>query len=525
MSQSALLIDEPAPLDGRDAAPPPTGHAADAARHLRTDALADSVLLLLVMTIGQRAVGFLRGVLLCRWLTPEQLGQWDLCWGFLLMAAPVAVLGLPGSFGRFADVYRQQGQLRTFLRRTGLACIALVLATIAMLLAGAPWLKVLLFGQDQYLRLTELLALCVAAVAAHNFMDSLFAGLRMYRVSSLLQAVHSFVFAALSLLLLCYWRTNVESVVLGYTLACVLTSGLGMMVLRQVWCDLPTYGPTLPARGMWARVMPFAMWLWITNWLYCLFELGDRYMIVHFSGQSAIDALNMVGQYHSSRVVPLLFVGLAEVLTVVVLPYLSNHWETRGRQEVSRQVNLTLKLVAFALSLGGVLVLLAGPLLFDVILQGKYAVGEQVLPLIIAFCVWAGMNSLATNYLLCAEKAHVGCLMLLVAVVLNLGLNYLWLPTLGLLGAVLATAVTRLVALLLTYMANARYGMRLESSMLVLTLLPALFYFGAWPTAAALAVAGVLAAHGNWLLSPRDKQDLLTALDRYRQRALGVIGR
>ncbi len=65
----------------------------------KIETLAQSVTLLLAITVVQRAIGFARGVLLCRWLDPDELGQWDLALGFLMLAAPVAVLGLPGSFG------------------------------------------------------------------------------------------------------------------------------------------------------------------------------------------------------------------------------------------------------------------------------------------------------------------------------------------------------------------------------------------------------------------------------------------
>src|SRR4029078_4578573 len=84
---------------------------------LRPDTLAASVTILLVANIIQRSIGFGRGILFCRWLAPEELGTWDMGYRFLLLAAPVVVLGLPGSFGRYLERYRQRGQLRTFLRR------------------------------------------------------------------------------------------------------------------------------------------------------------------------------------------------------------------------------------------------------------------------------------------------------------------------------------------------------------------------------------------------------------------------
>src|SRR6187397_2509160 len=118
---------------------------AQSAPSLRTNSLAEGVFILFALTIVQRLVGFLRGVLFCRWLDAEQLGQWDLAFSFLVLLAPLAVLGLPGSFGRYIETYRRQGQLRTFLRRT--ACASLVPGLLLCLAAAllAPQAAELLF--------------------------------------------------------------------------------------------------------------------------------------------------------------------------------------------------------------------------------------------------------------------------------------------------------------------------------------------------------------------------------------------
>ena len=91
------------------------------------------MVLLFALTVVQRGIGFLRGVLFCRWLDADQLGQWDLAYGILMPAVPAIVLGLPGSLGRYVDHYHRQGQLRTFLRRIALATLALGVAGVTVI--------------------------------------------------------------------------------------------------------------------------------------------------------------------------------------------------------------------------------------------------------------------------------------------------------------------------------------------------------------------------------------------------------
>src|SRR5215213_6864095 len=101
-------------------------------RSLHADTLAASVVIMLVVTVVQRTVGFGRGVLFCRWMSPEALGEWEMVYSFLMLAAPLAVLGVPGSFGRYAEHYRQRGHLLTFLRRAAWWTVVCTAAAVAL---------------------------------------------------------------------------------------------------------------------------------------------------------------------------------------------------------------------------------------------------------------------------------------------------------------------------------------------------------------------------------------------------------
>src|SRR5689334_12962762 len=136
------------------------------------------MLILLALTVVQRLVGFGRSVLLCRWLEPEQLGQWDMIFGFLVLAAPTAVLGLPGSFRRYVEQYRQRGQLRNFLRQTSLFTAALTLIAVATIDSATAWFSQLIFGQPDYQQLVQLAAAGLAMVIAFNVLTELFSSLR-----------------------------------------------------------------------------------------------------------------------------------------------------------------------------------------------------------------------------------------------------------------------------------------------------------------------------------------------------------
>ncbi len=180
-------------------------------------------------------------------------------------------------------------------------------------------------------------------------------------------------------------------------------------------------------------LLSFAAWVWVGNLLYNLFDVADRYMIVHTS--NAPDPLAVVGSYHSSRIVPLLLVSIATLLGTMLLPHLSHDWESGRRERVSATMNLMLKLLGLLLFTGSIAILLAGPFLFNVAFNGKFRGGLEVLPWTLTYCSWFGLATMAQMYLWCAERAHLSCLALFIGLVTNIGLNLLLLPHYGLPGS------------------------------------------------------------------------------------------
>lgn len=466
---------------------------AAAAPELRTDTLAQSVAILLALTVVQRLVGFLRSVLFCRWLDAQQLGEWDLAQNFLMLAAPAAVLGLPASFGRYVEHYRQQGHLRWFLVRALAACGVLGLAAVAIVALRRNWFSELLFGSDQQGDVVLALAAALAAVVAFNTLWSLFAALRQYRAASAMQFLNTMVFAGASLGLLAFWHAGAVAVVAAFGAAYAVTALAAVVRLARQWSALPE--GTAPASGgsLWRRLLPFAFWGWVTNWVSNLMEIVDRFLIIHYGGLGQDAALDMVGQYHSARVIPLLFLGVAELLGPMITPHLSHDWEGGRRQRVSARLNFVLKLLGLSFAAVSAAVLLAAPLLFQVAFRGQLAGGEQVLPLALAGCAWTALAVVMSNYLWCAEKPRLVSLTWGISLVLNAGLNLWLMPRWGLPGVVLATAAARLSSLLILWWFAGRLGMRFDAGLAAVAALPLLLALGAVPTiAVGLGLAGGL---------------------------------
>jgi O-antigen/teichoic acid export membrane protein len=486
-------------------------------RGIRPDTLAVSVTILLIANVVQRSIGFGRSLLLCRWLSREELGTWDMAYSFLLLAAPVIVLGLPGSFGRFLERFRQRDQLRTFLKWATIGSAALMAIGCGVIALAAPTFSQVIFDNSNDSKLVMVLAASLAAVILHHFLEALFSGLRKFSIVSTMHFCQSISFAVISLVLVWSWRPAAESIIIGYGAACLL-SVVGIVVWkgRDLLAEAPP-DAGIPSRDF-APVIRFAFWVWLIN-LFChLFGIVDRYMLLHYSGLDNEAALGLLGDYHASRVIPILFLSVADLLGGAVMPYLSHDWERGLRQQVSDLVNAILKITALVMLAGGVVVLWSAPFIFHLAFGGKLDNGLAVMPWTMTYCVWYSLLLVAQNYAWCAEKARHAILPLIAGLVINVLIDLALIPTWGLLGAVVGTTVSTGLATAMLYWINWLAGMQLQRGMILFTIAPAALCGGAWSGLAALALLGVCLPFSRTLVSSAERESLAKLIANGKQR-------
>ena len=489
---------------------------------LAPESLSESVVILLVLTIVQRAIGFVRSVLFCDWLaTPESaemLGQWDMAFGFLMMAAPLAVLGLPGSFGRYVEHYRQRDQLRTYLRRTAMTTVVMMIVAMTAMWAAPEWFAYQVFGKSTFAGLVPALSLTLAVVIPYNYLVSLLIALRRNRIVSLMQFSNTVAFAIVGSALLLWYSTSTLSVIIAFGISYFVGIVLSLRWMWGIWRAVPPSTEPLPHSTMWSRLAPYAFWTWLTNWLSNMFEIVDRYLLVHYSGLNDAAALNLVGQYAGARLVPALMIGVAELLGAVITPHLSSDWEAGRRRHVSHRLSMILKLFGMAMMAGSIAALFAAPLLFELKFHGKYAEGEAIMPWALMYCIWTSLSVVAFNYLWCAEKSRLVTFTLIVGLALNVLLNLALLPSYWLWGAVISTSIAKAVALVMLGVLLVKNGMRMDRGLMIVACLPMLLPMGPW---VALVVAGIVVAGlvpGVHILNRAERVRIGRAIGRMRAR-------
>ena len=439
---------------------------------LVSDTLAFGVLFAIALTIVQRGFGFLRGILFCRMMTEQELGQWSMVYSFLMLLAPLAVLGLPGCFGRFVEHYLQRGQLATFIRRIAVISCFLTFGLAACMFAVPDRFSMFFFRSNHFVGLINAMAFALVFVTANNFVSTLMESLRQVRLATFMRFITGITFAVVGTGLIAVWQNGSIAASIGFGLACALGLLPGVAFLFKHRMALADKGDELTHRVMWKRIAPFALWLWASNFVTNLFEVSDRYMLVHCSETSVVQAHGFVGQYHSGRVLPLLLVGVGVVIEGVLMPFAASLWEKSKEIEAKKMVGLAGKMMAIGFSAASVGILLVAPYVFNQIFEGRYDDGLAVLPITLLYCIWFSLINLLSIYLLVIEKGKWIFAVIGAGLVVNLTLNALLIPPFGLWGAVSATTISMLITLIAMIVSNHLCGLAIDRGLVLATAVP-----------------------------------------------------
>lgn len=494
-------------------------------REFATDSLATGVMFALVLTVVQRVVGFIRNIMFCKIMTAEQLGQWSMVYSFLLLLAPLSVLGLPGCFGRYVEHYRMKGQFGTFVGRIAKISVAFTLLLAATMLAIPEQFSGIVFRDQHQVDVVFGMAFALVFVTAMNFLISLMESLRQVRIVTIMRFTTGVAFAIIGTSLMVLWQNQTVGATVGFGIACFITTIPAMWYLIRNRQTLKGDGACLTHTEMWVRIAPFALWLWFSNILQNMFEISDRYMLIHWSTGTVDEAHNSVGQYHSGRVIPLLLLGVAAMLEGILLPYMTANVEAGKTEKARKQMNWAIKLIAIGFTLASIMILFFAPLLFNWVLEGRYNGGLEVLPLTMAYCIWMGLGIVGQSFLWVAEKGKLVMVVTGVTLVLNLALNAFLIPALGLWGAVLATSIACFVFMALFLELNRWMKCPTDAGVWLTALLPLILILPVSMILPVTALIGMLGFKTEWVFTNEEKTEIVGESRKVWAKISGVLGR
>ncbi len=195
--------------------------------------------------------------------------------------------------------------------------------------------------------------------------------------------------------------------------------------------------------GFFRVALAFGTPLVLYEFAFGVLGSADRFLVRHFVGANALGiysvAYGLANNVNEVLVAP---------LNLALLPMYMRIWTSDGAQKTA--AFLTVALDLFVLAAAGILAVVAATAQSFVVLlaSSKYAGAERLIPVILCGLLIFAANVFAGAGLLIQKRTLKMAGLLVLCAVLNILLNCLLLPIMGLMGGAIATLVSYLVCIL-----------------------------------------------------------------------------
>jgi O-antigen/teichoic acid export membrane protein len=476
-----------------------------AVRLLRQDRISTSVGLVLGLLLGQKLVAFARGVIFARLLGTTEYGIYTLGFFLVLITVAVTSLGIPSAFGRFAPRYRSRGNLRAFFRKAYLLNMAVSVAVAVVIFLFPAFFSRLVYGDASFARVMTVVAFCIPGLVFLTNLFNTFSGLKLFRAGAAVQFCQVVIFAGLGAVAVVVYR-SAESALLSYALSMLISVALFVpLLLRYLQAEDREDRP-LDEAGFYRRLLRFTIWFTVTPILVQIFQYVDR-----LSLQRLMTASDQ-GIYSAALNVCATISAVGLAINNVAFPHLSTTWEEGRREKAVQNLDLTIRFTAVFLAVGGFLLALLGRPVITVLLGSEYTGGVAVVPYLVVFYLLTVSVWLFGVYASLIEKTYVSAIGLACALPVNVGLNLVLIPRLGIVGASLATMLSYSLMWFVVVGLCMRLGLPVRRETFIASLLPFVILLPKVPAAIGLGAACALCGWTDIIIRAEERHRIATEL-------------
>lgn len=243
---------------------------------------------------------------------------------------------------------------------------------------------------------------------------------------------------------------------LGWIIACLIAIEALFMVavfgviIREIGFPKPALGGLKGYLAFSVPQIPSGMLIWIIS-------ASDRYFITHFLN------LSQVGIYSASYSLGNLISFFYMPIGFVLLPTVSKFWEGGKPLMVKNYFKYSTRVFLFlAIPAAAGLYILSQPLL-SILTTSEYMVGGSLVLLVSLGAVLFGIYNLNVYIIYLVQQTKWLPLMVAVAAVINVGINVVLIPQIGIIGAAISTIVSFFVlAVIVTVRARRAISYKIE---------------------------------------------------------------
>lgn len=368
---------------------------------------------------GSKIVSFIMLPFYTSYLTTTQYGTIDLVNSVVLLFAPLITLGIADAIFRFI-MSKDYDSISVFTIGISINMIGWIILAILSIffskLIGFNYFNILL----AILLSNTLYSLLSNFAKANN---------KLY-VYSLLGLLQTIIFVCLNVIFIKYQSYGI----IGYFASNIISNTVCILLyifILKIWkyinikkIDKKTF----------IAMIKYSLPLIPTTLSWWIIMLSDRYMITYFLGVSEN------GIYAIANKIPTILNTIV-VIFVQAWQISSISMYEKDSSQLESFYSLSIDYYELLNFILGSILIFVSPFIMNILVKGNYSSGWVVVPFLIISIIFSSLSGYVAAIFSAFKKNIVVCTSVLIGALINIMLNYFFIPYAGILGAAIASSV------------------------------------------------------------------------------------
>ncbi len=365
--------------------------------------------------------------ILTKTLSIEEYGIWAIVIISISLIPRIVMFGLPGAMIRFLAAAKTKDDILKGFYTTLFYVSISTLATSVLIFLSAKHLAWVFFNGNA--TIVKLMAGIILFESMHFVFSAYFRTRQRVRTYSLF----TFLKAYLNLSIIAYFVLNgygIVGAVFGLFISGSIVAAIEfLLIAREIGVSFKYHGEIKKYLRFGMPLIPANLSNWIVN-------SSDRYLI------GLIMGVSFVGYYAPAYALGMIVAALITPLNFMLMPFLSKYYDERNMKAVTETLHYSFKFF-IGLSIPAVvgLSLLSRQFLLILSREAIASAGSSIVPLIAASGMAFGLYVILSQPVILLKKTKIMGLLWTGAAGLNLLINLVLIPGLGILGAAIATLI------------------------------------------------------------------------------------
>ncbi len=396
-----------------------------------------------------RFMVFARGLILLPILTKVlgagDYGAWSLILASVSLLLPLAMMGLPYARGRFlaAEEDRKEASKGIFTTLFAILFTSLILGTCLFFLADT--VATVLLQDTSYAPIIRIASLLVILQALSEMSVSAFMPFRQVKTYSILTIIQTTVEIALI-----YFFVSFDYGLYGVMIALIIARGVVLLISMPF--IISRFGFSLPSFSVLRSYIAFGLPMVPSGLFSRVISSIDRYMIGFFLGSAA------VGIYSAAYNMGAMAAVTLHIISFALGPTIFKTYDEGEIEQAKAYLSFSFKYI-FMLLIPSVfgLSILARPLLHTLTTPEFVSSGIFIVPLVAVSMVFEGVRAIYIRGVQISKHTGIILTVSIAAGLVNIGLNAIFIPHFGIIGAAITTLISYVVTGLMMFYYSRKY--------------------------------------------------------------------